>query len=470
VCLAPDGKPSSVEILKGDEASNLFRVEHGSAGSSFPGFNLPTPLRSLHEAPLEDLVPAIARLLALNKQKATSPHELSEAIAAVFRFSKPREFSPNQHKQFGRSCGELVAELQDKMVGASAGLTNFVSLLTLVAERKPTLRFLADSLAEVLATGSDDGSRESLRLFQDILFGVLDWKKRRAAVATPDYWTEKAHQAKNAHQPIYLDLAEGATHVKRIAHRDTSALINSILLAADAGETAPPAEAGATAMDAYTGQPAQLQDKFPVGPKVAELGNLKLFSLNTTEVQALLRYRLEGSQAFPIAAGLVQKMSDVLLHLASEDKRGISCRAIPSTQPDKRDLLVAYIEGEPEFREQMAEMFGGEASLFSDADFAAIARPVIEMLEGRIAANPNLNVRLLSFCPIDKAKKANQSQPQLPGGGCDSCGQRVAGRGWERTPGSGLVLRQTRQAFGLSISNHALSAGNGLDRQPGLEH
>jgi hypothetical protein len=27
------------------------------------------------------------------------------------------------------------------------------------------------------------------------------------------------------------------------------------------------------------------------------------------------------------------------------------------------------------------------------------------MLEGKVAANPNLNVRLLSFCPIDKAKK-----------------------------------------------------------------
>jgi len=94
-----------------------------------------------------------------------------------------------------------------------------------------------------------------------------------------------------------------------------------------------------------------------------------------------------------------------LLHLAAEDKRGISCRAIPSAQPDKRDLLVAYLEGEPEFREQIAEMFGGEVNTFSDADFAAIAQPVIEMLEGKVAANPNLNVRLLAFCSIDKGRK-----------------------------------------------------------------
>jgi len=157
-------------------------------------------------------------------------------------------------------------------------------------------------------------------------------------------------------------------------------------------------------VDSYTGREGELQDKFP-SPKIAELGNLKLFSVNTNEVRALRRYGLEGAKTFPVAAALAQKMNDALLHLAAEDKRGISCRAIPSAQPDKRDLLVAYLEGEPEFREQVAEMFGGETNTFSDADFAAIAQPVIEMLEGKVAANPNLNVRLLAFCSIDKGRK-----------------------------------------------------------------
>jgi hypothetical protein len=39
VCVAGDGAPSLVETLKGEIAGTLFRVEHGSAGSSFPGFN-----------------------------------------------------------------------------------------------------------------------------------------------------------------------------------------------------------------------------------------------------------------------------------------------------------------------------------------------------------------------------------------------------------------------------------------------
>ena len=158
------------------------------------------------------------------------------------------------------------------------------------------------------------------------------------------------------------------------------------------------------AEDAF-GETTELQDKFPAGPKVAELGNVKLFSVNTNEVQALQRYGFKGSESFPVSSARVQKMSDALLYLASEDKRGITCRAIPSAQPDKRDLLVAYLEGEPEGRAQLAEMFGGEANSFSDADFAAIAQPVLEMLEGKVAANPSLNVQLLALCAIDKAKK-----------------------------------------------------------------
>ena len=50
-------------------------------------------------------------------------------------------------------------------------------------------------------------------------------------------------------------------------------------------------------------------------------------------------------------------------------------------------------------------MFGGEANVFTDADFAAIAQPVIEMLEAKLSGNPNLGVRLLLFCSLDKGRK-----------------------------------------------------------------
>lgn len=404
VGLAPDGKPQRVEVMKGAMAASLFRVEHGAAGSSFPGFNLPAPLRCLNHTAANELVPTVERLLALNRKKDGSVRDLWSAVAALFKVSEPRQFTDSQKKQFARSCGELVEDVRRNMAGAGTGLTNFVRLLDLIAERKPTLDAFAGSLAELLAAGVRDGSRDDALLFQAILFGALDWKKRQVAIGTPAYRKEKAEQDDKANQPVYFDLAEPDGRFKRVAHSAISALINQVLLDAEPSSPGSQVKGPFSGTDAFTGQAAELEDTFP-SPKVAEIGPLKLFSVNTTEVPALVRYGLKGAQIFPAARAMVQKMNDALLHLAREERRGVTCRAIRSAQPGKRDLLVAYLEGEPEFREQMAEMFGGEANAFSDADFAAIAQPVIQMLEGKAATNPNLSVRLLAFCSIDKGRK-----------------------------------------------------------------
>ncbi len=404
VALNAAGQPVRLEILPGETASSLFRVEHGSAGSSFPGFNIPTPLRRLDEASAGELKPAVEKLLGLAKNKSSSTAEFKEVMRALFTLSKARIFSPNQEKQFYRSCSELASELRKLLPRNLNGLQNFTTLLETVANADLALTSFTESLTQLMVDQQTDFQRAEVLLFQQILFGTLDWKKRDSEIGSSDYWKVKARQDKNSNQPIYLDLDTPDTCCYRVTHSETSALINSALIQAQS--TTPPTaqEQGALAEDAF-GETAALQDKFPSGPKVAELGNVKLFSVNTNEVQALQRYGFKGSQSFPVSSARVQKMSDALLHLASEDKRSISCRAIPSAQPGKRDLLVAYLEGEPEGRAQLAEMFGGEANSFSDADFQAIAQPVLEMLEGKIAVNANLKVRLLAFCPIDKAKK-----------------------------------------------------------------
>ena len=404
VSLDDAGNPSRIEVLPGETAANLFRVEHGSAGSSFPGFNIPTPLRRLDEASADALKPAVEKLLALGKNKNSSAAEIEESIRALLTLSKAQTFSPSQEKQFQRSCVELVSELAGLLPRELTGLKNFTALVDTLVKSKPLLTAFAQNLAGLMVEQNQGFDRRQLLLFQEILFGTLDWKKRPPEIASLGYWEVKAEQDKNANQPVYLDLASSDTTCCRVAHSETSELINAALIQAQSNAAADEPVQSELAEDAF-GETAELQDKFPAGPKVAKLGNVKLFSVNTNEVQALQRYGFKGSQSFPVSSARVQKMSDALLYLASDDKLGITCRSIPSAQPDKGDLLVAYLEGEPEGRVQLAEMFGGEANSFSDADFEAIAQPVLEMLEGKVAANPNLNVRLLAFCPIDKAKK-----------------------------------------------------------------
>ena len=157
-------------------------------------------------------------------------------------------------------------------------------------------------------------------------------------IGSPDYWNEKGKLDKDAKQPVYLDLAEADLSFKRVAHTDTSDLINRTLLEVDNIVTE--IDQKVLGIDAYTGKAVKLQDKFP-SPKIVELGPVKLFSVNTNEVRAMRRYGLEGAKAFPVSAALTQKMNDALLYMASEENRGLSCRPIPSAQPGKRDLLVA---------------------------------------------------------------------------------------------------------------------------------
>lgn len=402
VSLGEDGRLHSVEVVRAEVGQHLLKFAPANNGPGFPGFNLPTPLRTLDGAPSEELTPAVEGLLALAKSKSAPIAALREAVTRLFALSAPRTFTESQANQFQRSCGDLVTQLRKKLPTTSPDLANFTKLLTIVDAAKFSLTEFVELLAQRLVDAGSEYDRYALLLFQQILFGTLDWKKR-AVLGTPEYWKGKFKQDKDAKQPIYLDLASLDSGF-RIARPDTGELVNEALLKADVSSAKGQSGNGHVGVDAFSGDSVELQDKFP-SPKVAELGPVKLFSVNTKEVQALLRYGLGGSEAFPVSSALTQKMSDALLYLADDRKRGATCRAIPSARAGKSDLLITYLEGVPEGREQLAEMFGGEAESFSDADFSAIAKPVIEMLEGKLATNADLNVQLVAFSSLDPGRR-----------------------------------------------------------------
>lgn len=403
VRLSDDGKPVEVEFVPGSTAATLYRVEHGSAGSSFPGFNLPTPLLDLKAVPEENLKAGLEELCALWKKPSSATSQILDALRQLASSGKPQQFSANQCKQFERSIVELVQELQALLAQPLSELTNFLRLLQVVDNVKLALPQFSQAMVKALLDAGEKADRGTLSLIQEALFGVLDWKKRGVEFGSTAYWTKKLKQDKNANLPLYLDLATPDHQHKPVAHPQTSEAINAALIRA-AGTTTSAPTAQSDAIDAFTGKPAQLQDKFPA-PKIAELGNLKLFSVNTNEVPALLRYGLKGSEQFPASSESAQRMNGALLYLADEKKKGITCQPMPSAQPNKRDLLITYLEEAPNFNGELADLFGGEAKTFSDVDFAARTQPVLKALEGKLKTDPSLKVRLLALCSLDKGRK-----------------------------------------------------------------
>ena len=399
VRLNQKAKPSKVEFVSKTVAATLFRVEHGSAGSSFPGFNIPTPLLDLKKSSAKKLEPVIKELCALQKKSDSPSSQIRTFVTKLVERSSFHQFTDSQNKQFKRSMIDLVEELQDKFSDTEPKLINFKDLLEIIKKFKPDLNQFSQNLTETLQRDLKAMDNEDLRLIQNVLFGVLDVQNKDVELCSVEYWKRKKEKDKNSNQPIYLDIANQNHNYKPVAHPDTSQAINAVMLRQqDRTESSMEMET-----DAF-GYRGSLQNRYP-DPKIAELGNVKLFSVNTKEVKALDRYGLEGSRQFPATTSTVQKMNDSLLYLAGESKKNITCRPIPGAQPGKRDLLISYLEESPDFQKELADLFGGEAQSFGDADFAARTQPVLEALDGKLQTDPNLKVQILTLCSLDKGRK-----------------------------------------------------------------
>jgi hypothetical protein len=413
--------PSTFEFFPGEVAGKLFRIEQGSAGSSFPGFNIPVPLCGLASIDKNQVAPLLENLIAFAKDKKAGSASIRDVINALFKISSPRVFTGLQEKQFQRSCRQLVSELHDLLTPvAPPTFQNFIRLLDILKKHPPALSDFSWQLASLLGASTSDTplSRDDLILVQTILFGLLDWKKRTEDIASDAYWKTKATQDKqtnNASVPIYLDLAPSAAdliNAKRVAHGETSVLLNKSLIAAsntqESSET--DGDDASKGIDAFSGKRVRLQDRFP-SPKIAELGNVVLFSVNTKEVPALFRYKLGGPKIFPAAATRVQKMQDALLFLADDSKIKSTCLPIPGAQSGKRDLLIAYLENDTTAKGDdipgMAEMFGCETNALgvSEGDFSERTKNVLQLFSAKLHSNPDLGVRLIALGTIDKGRK-----------------------------------------------------------------
>ncbi len=404
VRLDDDAEPSNVEFVSGKVAGGLFRVEHGSAGSSFPGFNLPTPLLDLTQASI-DLKPILQRLCELRGKKDSST-QIHGTFTELAGLSRPRKFTDRQRRDFRRSVGDLVEELRGKFAYAEPDLINFRRLIDVVGDAELSIDRFGQNLMDTLLCMSRTADRETLSLTQKVLFGVLDWKKRTVDLGTVEYWGEKAKQDKNANQPVYLDVANMDHNSKPVAHQDTSEAINRMMV--QHRESEEEARADQSIVDAF-GSRGSLQNKYPA-PKIAKLGDVKLFSVNTKEISALNRYGLKGSQQFPASTQVIQKMSNVLLYLGDEGREeGITWKSVPGNLvnkgKNKNDLLIAYLEKSPDFPEELADFLAGEAPSFGDDDFAAYTQPVLQALDAKLDTEPNEKVRLLALCSLDKARK-----------------------------------------------------------------
>lgn len=409
ISLGADGAPLNARWIDAETSATLFKVNHESAGTSFPGFNLELPAGVL---PLHEVGNSSDQTTILIRQLGAKKLDMAAIRMTIGQLRPhfiPRTPTPAESRQFDRSTHEHVVNLRTTFADTSADAASFTALLDLLCSHPPQLSEFLSKLSTCLFTSCESVESDELRLNVAALFGVLDWKKRSCAPGTTAYVAAKAEQDAAANKggkklSVYLDLADLAEGLRPVAHASTGRAINAHLMHAGAAATvATSGDASSSQRDAF-GLTGLLADTHPE-PKVAQLGNLRLFALNTKEIPALFRYGLGGSDTFPVNADLVQRMSDALLYLASDERRHISCHPIPSAQSDKSDLLVVYLEEAPALDVPLADLFGAETPEFSDRDFRELAAPVRAWLHGESRPPANARLGLFALSAVDKAKK-----------------------------------------------------------------
>lgn len=423
VRLATGGKPTRLEMLKGEEAERILRVKHGSPGSSFPGVNIALPLCDLAAAPSTELSPCLVELIRLLSQKSSSAVAISDAARMLCRLSKPTQFKPRQQDDFEKSVSELVGWLREEFRQAPTELHNLKLLLDLVAETTMTLPTFSPALADRIIFSLADIERAHSPTLIDLLFGSLDWKHRIEAPGSPEYFKKKAALDTTADggprkRFIYLELADEDLHRPRVSDWRLWTVVNEHFLAArplpfkakartskktKAGKVSPPNQR--EGRDAFTGAVCKLADSFQ-GSKLARLPSSFLFSNNTDEAGCFFRYGLGKADTFKVGQDVFLRMAGALSHLAGYDKKdreGKTWMSIPAPQAKKACLLVAYLEEEPDEVDEYAALFGTHDESVLDADYEARTEKVLAALKGKVVANPDLRIRLLAIASIDPA-------------------------------------------------------------------
>jgi len=425
ISLDATGEVARVSFIPGELAKHLSRIRHSSEGSAFPGFNLPTPWRTFNESWSTDAKDAVTALADLIKKKSSNAQDILLSLQTVLPFTNLRQFDDRKAAQFEKSVRQLVGWLLQDLANAPEEFQSFVELLNRCAKRQWTLAAFTEAIPPLMFAASDL-SRDNAVTIVEALIGSITFTKVKKPVASPD-WLKAKHDADFPTEggpriPVYLNLIDSnhsGSHVRPQFWASMNQLLNerqpSAYKAQARKVSIDPAKAtkrkptnvidDTNYHDAFTGNPCSIPDTFPT-PKLAKLGNVRLFSNNSGEAKCLARYGLGSSETFPMDVDLAQRMAGALEYLGSEENLSKTCRAVPQARDGKKELILVYLDGEPPADNPLADLLAGScADQDGRASFEAITQEVLPLLNARRTVNPSLRAKLFSIAEVDTANR-----------------------------------------------------------------
>jgi hypothetical protein len=364
------GETAQVSLFNAEEVAALRNIAP-DFHNSFPGFNLNCPLFTIGVSiPWNDFDRQWQAMLALGDD-APLPYEVKD-LQRVKRLLW--EF-PQQ---------DIAPRLQ-------AGGTKTQAILALIqrlATSDPSPeKFLHRLGLQVI--GAAKQGRIPRELALSILFGKPNKKKLQL-----EPWKVT----------LILDLVDLEKFAYRVADPIAAQEWNTLLLHHDSAS--PTASATPNFICCLSGLPdSPVGDKMP-NPNLPILGPSYLMSMSR-DIPCQTRYGQTAMDIFPAGRKTVLDLNDSLLFVTDASRRFKTWIGIPNAFKDESDLLIAYLEEDPDADIPIAPLFG-DIELTPGQELATYEKriePIFAALRLMHKPDRDIHIRLLALSKIDKGRR-----------------------------------------------------------------
>lgn len=290
------------------------------------------------------------------RQKNASAAERAEGFRKLYdgaRFAGTFAKNAKRLEQFRRFADELRPRFEPFL----AEHTGVAKVFAWVAGVTDTERFLRGIVGETIAAVARS---ENCELAEQILIGQV----------------KKSGGAESGELPVFFD-AWSAPHesLERVAHPKLEAFFHRVLLSRGTGG------GNGNEVCALSGTAQEIERGNLPNPPLPSIGNTILFSANE-DIPCLKRYELIGSNAFPVGKTTAQKLNSVARWITEAERKGKTWSTVPRNDDAAKDLVIAYVDTNPELDAQIADIFG-TSSEGRENVFETYAEKVVKALEAK---------------------------------------------------------------------------------------
>lgn len=356
-----------ISVLSAEEVASLRNIAPDNQ-KSFPGFNLNCPVLALSDTALWNQPVALWK----------------DALAVTLE--SPLAYQSRDLRRLSRLLGDFpLKEIAPRLRSDGPKLLATTAILQRLADAKPEAQAFLHHFSLQVVRATHDG-RLSRATALAILYGRPNKKKLRL-----DAWKTT----------LIFDVSDIDRFPYRVADSAMAAEWSRLLIASDSSSS----NGGRPFLCGLTGRPdSPMGDKMP-SPNLKILGPTYLMSMNK-DIPCQTRYGQTSTGIFRVGETTVQNLNDALVFITDPTRREKTWAGVPNGSNDQNDLLIAYLEEEPESDVPIVGFFADMESNAAQelATYEARTAHVHDALRLRETAGNDSKIKVIALSKIDKGR------------------------------------------------------------------